>query len=792
MRTTLVPLISLFISCFILLLGNGLINVLIPVRMGLDGLNTNTIGMVLSLYFVGMLLGAIYSKNLIRRAAHIRVFAGCVALGAVSILVCSLYSDPVLWGGMRIVLGFCNACAYTAMESWLSDSSTKETRGKVLATYNAVVLSGLFFGQFFMNMASPEGTVLFVFSGILLCAAVIPMVLSRNSGPLISEVSSMSLLALYKISPLGVVSCLASGVIYSAIFNLLPVFAKDYGIVTFQLSLYMGTAILGAFLLQFPVGYLSDRFDRRTVLFVLLFISAVADFAVPVLASQGIFTGVFVGTAITTGIIACTYPLSISEAFDKLRQNQMVAAMGSMILAFSIGGILGPYTASIAMDYYGNAALFYFVALIQLLLGGFVMYRMAVREALPVEEQEHFVMQGASIMASIDLDPRTEYVAHQHALSSEAETAATIAETDPAAAVKMARAIAMANPVLGVEVAAAVATVPGINVLRLYEVMKEAVPDQILGVTRAVVTVRPELAYELISKLAEWYPEQVVSVAAEIGHALPELRIEMARVAVESAPESATEVAEYYAHVLAEERDAMRPADRAEDTGDEAAASIASELWNVAPEQAMNVAVAMVDAMPESAVLIAEEYLASNIGATDEEVLAATESEILVSAERTEEHKEWNQEWSQEWNQTHDQEWTPDYHNTVELVSKLAEAAPEQALDMAVAVVEAVPGSAVEVATELAHSLFDKMSDDTHDAEKQSDEDQETKPQEYEDAVALVQRLSDASPEHAMNVAVAVVEAIPESASEVVDSISKGTESSEGEWINSVDHKPAD
>ena len=788
MRTTLVPLISLFISCFVLLLGNGLINVLIPVRMGLDGMDTNTIGTVLSLYFVGMLLGAIYSKHLIKRAAHIRVFAGCVALGAVSILICSLFSDPILWGGMRIVLGFCNACAFTAMESWLSESSTKETRGKVLAAYNAVVLSGLFFGQFFMNIASPEGSTLFVFSGILLCAAVIPMVLSRNSGPAISEVSSMSLLALYKISPLGVVSCLVSGMIYSATFNLLPVFAKDYGIVDFQLSLYIGAAILGAFLLQFPVGYLSDRFDRRTVLAILLFISAVADFSVPVLASQNVIWAVFLGTAITCGIIACTYPLSISEAFDKLRQSEMVAAMGSMILAFSIGGVLGPYTTSIVMDYYGNAALFYFVALIQLLLAGFVMYRMAVREALPVEDQEHFVMQGASITASVDLDPRTEYIEQQAELSSEAETAVSIAETDPAAAVKMARALAMANPVLGVEVAAAVATVKGIDVLRLYEVMKEAVPDQILDVTRAVVTVRPELAYELVSKLAEWYPEQVVSVAAEIGSALPEQRIEMAKVAVEYAPESVAEVAEYYAQVLAEEHDAVRPADREDDTSEEDAASIASELWQAAPEQALDVAVAMVDAIPESAVLVAEEYLASNIAETDEEASAAGKPDTEEPGQATVEYQEGEEVWSQEWTQ----ESTDDYHNTVELVARLAEVAPEQALDMAVAVVEAVPGSAAEVASEMAGSFYENKAEDEDEPTTELTEEQETKPLDYEDAVELVQRLSDASPEQAMNVAVAVVEAVPESASEVVDAISQGDESAEGEWINSVDHKPAD
>lgn len=258
MHSTFRTLFPLFVSCFVLLLANGLINVLLPVRMGLDGAGIDTIGMVLSLYFVGMLLGALLSINLIKRAGHIRVFAGCVALGAISILICSLYSDSILWGAMRVVTGFCNACAFTAMESWLSSSSSKETRGKTLAVYNAVWLGGLFGGQFFMNLASPQDTTLFVIAGILLCVAVIPLVLSRHPGPLVEEVSAMSLRALYKVSPLGVVSCLVSGMIYSASFNLLPVFASEYNIIDFELSLYVGTAIFGAFILQFPVGYLSD------------------------------------------------------------------------------------------------------------------------------------------------------------------------------------------------------------------------------------------------------------------------------------------------------------------------------------------------------------------------------------------------------------------------------------------------------------------------------------------------------------------------------------------------------
>jgi hypothetical protein len=425
-----------------------------------------------------------------------------------------------------------------------------------------VWLGGLFGGQFFMNLASPQDTTLFVVAGILLCVAVIPLVLSRHPGPIVEEVSAMSLRALYKISPLGVVSCLVSGMIYSASFNLLPVFASEYDIVDFELSLYVGTAIFGAFILQFPVGYLSDRYDRRTVLFIILIISALVDLTIPAFAAADNLFGVFGATAITCGIIACTYPLSMSEAFDKLRQNQMVAAMGGMIFAFAMGGIIGPYAASLVMDTLGSVFLFYFLALSQLLLAGFVVYRMTVRQALPIAEQESFVMQGAEACSAIDLDPRTEFIAPKHPLSPEEEASLFIAESDPAAAVKMTKAIAKHDPSMGLDIVGAVATTEKVNVLRLHEVMKETIPDQILDVTRVLVTAQPQLAYELVQQLATWYPELVIQMVIDIGRILPELRSEMMRLVVKIAPDSAIKVEQYYAKILTEELEAMRPADR--------------------------------------------------------------------------------------------------------------------------------------------------------------------------------------------------------------------------------------
>lgn len=785
MRKTLLPVLALLFSCFIFYLGFGLVNILLPVRMKLEGIPTDVIGLVLSLYFVGMLSGAIYSKKLVQRVGHIRVFAGSLAIEAVTILALTLDSNPYFWGAMRVVLGFSQASLLTAMESWLSDSATEETRGKLLGIYNATILSGLFGGQFLIGLAAPSDDMLFIVAGILLCIASLPVLFSRSQGPVIEDVAPMSVLSLLKISPLGVIACLISGVAYSAISNMLPVFAADYDISGFQLSLFMGGTMVGSFLLQFPVGYLSDRLDRRTLLLFLLTTSAVTGLGVIWLAEMNMLIALFVVTGFTAGIIACYYPLSIAEAFDKLKKSEMVAAMGSMILAFGIGGAIGPYTSALVMDWLGAASLFYYLAIVQGLLALFTLYRMGVRKALPVEDQEGFVMQTGSAYSAVDLDPRTEYVEPEQPLSHEAETAVVIAETDPAAAVKMARALAVNNPEQGAEVAAAVAQVPGIDVMRLYEVMKEAAPYQILEITRAIVNAKPDLAYDLVSQLAEWHPQQVVPVAIEIGRALPELRVEMAKVAVEAAPESATQVAEYYARVMAEEREQMRPADREDDTSEEDARGIVSELWEAAPEQALDVAATVASAVPETIIPLTEEYLSESDSEQTEETVPVTVQEA-DQAQTDEESSEDEQQKAIEW------------------LKRMAELSPETSLDLAVKIVETMPETAVTVAAEVARTMSEQTEtteepeadeapmEQSATEETPAEDDQAIDDEEVSPAVELVNRISEIVPESTEEVAVAVVESLPEAASDVVDAISKGEEAEEGEWAHDISERPDD
>ncbi len=796
-------------------MGVGLMNILVPVRMGLEGMATDTIGLVLSMYFLGMFAGALYSKQLVKRVGHIRALAGSVAIEAICILAFTLDANVLLWGGLRVLLGFSQACLLTAMESWLSDSASEETRGKVLAVYNACILGGLFVGQFLMGVAEPSDNTLFIIVGILFCMTALPILFSRAQGPVIETIAPMSIISLFKISKLGVVACLTSGVVYSALFSLLPVFAADYQISGFQLSLFMGCAIIGAFTLQFPVGMLSDHYDRRSVLLVLLLISSVLGIAIIPLAQMEMMAGIFILNGVTAGIITCYYPLSVAESFDKLKKTEMVAAMGSLLLAYGIGGAIGPYAASLVMHAFGSSSLFYFLALVQILLALFTLYRMMVTKALPVSDQEHFVMQNAALSTSFDLDPRTEYSEPEAVRSSEAETAILIAETDPAAAVKMARALTINNPEKGTEVAAAVATVPGIDVMRLYEVMKEAVPDQIQDITQAIVKAKPDLAPELVSQLAEWYPQQALEVAIEVGRVFPDMRIEMARIAVASAPESATQIAEYYSGLIAEEREAIRPADREEDTSESDTLNMVSELWDASPDHALDIAVTVAESMPETAVAMTEEYMAhhehdftdsqdaeysdeiewvsrmSEVAPDQAMDVAATVVEAVPDCmlEVTEEYLSIGEEELQADNETNTVlSLTEDesniveaeYQKAIEWLTRMSQLSPEMSLNLAVKIVEAAPESAGYVAAEVSRLLHESHH-------KESSENIQEPTSEIADAVDLVSRLSEVAPDNIEEVAVAVVENIPEAASEVVDAISDGMEAREGEWVNSID-----
>jgi MFS family permease len=623
---TLRPFVLLLTSGFLLMLGYGLSNILLPVRMQSDGVSLNNMGLVLSMLSVGFLLGAYYSRILLQRVGHIRIFAMCGSLTSVAILLSGLYPEPLILALMRIVTGFCIVCANATLDSWLSHSATEKNRGRILSINQMMIMTALFSGQFLLNVAPIDDITLFVICGILFSLSITPIVVSRQKGPYIEDSQSMSLMTVFKLSPLGVVSCFYCGVLYAALINMLPIFASENGITDLDLSIFMGTAISGAIVLQFPIAYLSDKFDRRKVmLFMVATLIALCLF-VPVLMSKDMFKLTLLVIALITGLIACLYPMSMSETFDKVLKEQILSAMSSLLLIYAVGSILGPYLASMMMDSFGSNALFSFINIVAFTLLLFISLRMKLRKALPLNEQENFIMQTPSGVVS-ELDPRTQYAEAQFEATAEVEVAISLASKNPSAAVNMVKALVLRDPNNASNLAAALSTIDAIDISKLYAAITSAAPQMSIHIAQALTNASPEQADQLVDWITSEYPDQFTNIVVAIANAMPDDGIDLMELAAENMaeeyPSELLEMTEEYMTNFSESLDAMRPIDRIAAASENTATELYNRLTDVAPAQSAELALAVSESLPESSNDVAEAYVKNLIDSESKQNVAA-------------------------------------------------------------------------------------------------------------------------------------------------------------------------
>jgi len=601
--------------------GYGLSNILLPVRMQNDSISIDNIGLVLSMLSLGFLLGSYYSRKLLQRVGHVRIFAMCGSLTAVAILVSGLFPDPIMLGLMRILTGFCMACTNATLDSWLSFSATEKNRGRILSINQMVIMSAQFVGQFLINVAPIDTMTLFVISGILLSLAITPIVISKQQGPIIEDSESMSLITIIKLSPLGVVGCFYCGLLYSALLNMLPIVANDNGIDGFNLSIFMGSAIIGAIIFQFPIAYLSDSFDRRKIMIGMVLTIIAGAVVAPILMSVELFYPSLISIAVMAGVSACLYPMSMSETFDKVVKEQILAAMASLLFIYALGSISGPFLASKAMKWFGNDALFLFVLVAAVTLLAFILWRMTQRAALPQEEQDNFVMHTPSSSVS-DLDPRTDYIEPVFEQSAEVDVAVSLATQNPAIAVNMAKAMALKDPENASHLAAALSTIEEINIGKLYAAITTAAPEMAIHIAEALTTASPEQAEELVDWLTTDHPEQLTNIIVAIANAMPDNGIGVMEFAAENMTDQDSDellkMTEQYMTEFSDSLDEMRPVDRSAAASEETAAELYSRLSEVSPEHSVELALTVSEALPESSNAVAEAYVTNLIDSDTE------------------------------------------------------------------------------------------------------------------------------------------------------------------------------
>ena len=392
----------------ILLTGNGLAGIALPIRLDLGGVKTDVAGLVMSAYYAGFVGGSFWGQRIIARVGHIRAFAAFAGLLSASILIYPLWFSPLSWAVLRAINGFCMAALFATIESWLNLRSSTESRGRILSWYMVASYLGTGAGQFLVNAWGVRGIELFCLAALLVSLSLVPVTLTHAEGPELGHPAPLGLVRLFQLSPLGVVGAGGAGILTGAFYSLGPIFGASAGLDVLDISVLMGVTVFGGLVLQWPIGRLSDRFDRRTVLLGMLLATTLACAVIYVWALEdGGFVPLMLLVGLFGGGAATIYPLVVAHTFDWVPRDSMVAASSGMLLAWAVGATLGPILGSLLMQAIGDEALFLFLALAALGLAGFTRYRMSRRAALPSHEQAPYVPVTTTACVSGRLDPRT-------------------------------------------------------------------------------------------------------------------------------------------------------------------------------------------------------------------------------------------------------------------------------------------------------------------------------------------------------------------------------------------------
>ncbi|MEQ8587176.1 MAG: MFS transporter [Thalassobaculaceae bacterium] len=398
---------ALLTSLALLLAGNGLLTLLLPTRAALDGMATGVIGLAMSGYFVGYVLGCLLTPRVVQRVGHIRSFAALAALAAATALAYALAGDPVAWFVLRAFSGAAMAGLTMIVESWLNDRATDETRGRIISIYRIVDLSAVSAGQLLLSVAPVAGFELFSLSAILIVLALVPTAVSTAQAPAPIQNVRIRLFYLWRVSPLGLAAALAVGVGNGAFWSLGAVFGQKTGLDTVGISLFMTAVVIGGAVMQVPIAALDRIFDRRKVLigaaFATAIVSIAASFLAPLSVEWAIASGFVLG-----GLFLPIYGLALAHANDRLEAGDFVVMSAGLLLTFGLGAIVGPPIASFMMEAIGPRALFLHISAVWFALVLFGLWRLRVRPPVALEEQAELVVspRGGTIM--FELDPRTE------------------------------------------------------------------------------------------------------------------------------------------------------------------------------------------------------------------------------------------------------------------------------------------------------------------------------------------------------------------------------------------------
>ena len=408
---------ALLLGMLFLQLGNGLQGTLLGVRGELENFSTFQMSIVMSAYFVGFLGASRLVPELIRRVGHVRVFAALASFISAVLILYPLLVNPWIWAAGRVIIGFCFCGVYITAESWLNNAATNENRGQLLSSYMVVQMAGIVAAQLLLLVGDPGGFELFVLISVLVSISFAPILLSITPTPAFEATKPMSIKELFSTSPLGCVGMFFLGGVFSAQFGMAPVFGTNAGFTLSEISIFVAAFYIGAMVFQFPIGWLSDRMDRRILIVATSAVGFIA--AISAVMVEDIFIVFVVSAFFIGGMSNPLYSLLIAYTNDFLELEDMASASGGLLFLNGLGAISGPIITGYLMTKMGSQGFFIILATLLGLLTVYGFFRMTQRGISDVDTSSYATVLPTASVVAVEIAQELAIEAAEEAVQSQ-------------------------------------------------------------------------------------------------------------------------------------------------------------------------------------------------------------------------------------------------------------------------------------------------------------------------------------------------------------------------------------
>ncbi len=405
MLTLTRPILSLLTGVVLLLLGSGLLNTLLAIRGGMAGFDNQTMGLIMSGYFVGFFAGTFITLPIVRRIGHIRTFAIAAAIASVSVSLHPMFESPWVWAALRVLTGMSLVVLYTVIEGWLNAQTPAEQRGQVFAIYMAINLAALAVAQQLLKLGDVGSFMLFSLSAMLVTVSLVPVAWTRRTPPSVPAVQRMKIRTLWQTAPVAVAGAILSGLAMGAFWGMGAVFASSIGLDTAGVAAFVTAAIIGGAILQYPIGRFSDSIDRRRVLAM---VAVVASVVALLLYPAALINpwALFAVIAVYGGLAFTVYPISIAHLIDHLDSDNVLAGGSGLLLLHGIGAAIGPAFSGQLMELLGPQALTTYFAVMQVALASFAAWQMhRTRKDTVTGDPAQFVPMVRTTPVALEMHP---------------------------------------------------------------------------------------------------------------------------------------------------------------------------------------------------------------------------------------------------------------------------------------------------------------------------------------------------------------------------------------------------